>query len=194
MKRIKSISRREFVTRQSLLGALALGLPATVLAELRQANTNHLLPDWMKEPSWQTIIDVQEVLFPAAEDIPGAGDIGASVYLHKAIENPHADGEDKNYIFRGVGWLDELTQQRYNKRFTQLARIQQEKIIEETVQTTAGRNWVSLLLSYILEALLADPVYGGNINGNGWRWLDHQPGYPAPPVDRTWDQLLQRRS
>lgn len=194
MKRIKSISRREFVTRQSLLGALALGLPATVLAELRQANTNHLLPDWMKEPSWQTIIDVQEVLFPAAEDIPGAGDIGASVYLHKAIENPHADGEDKDYIFRGVGWLDELTQQRYNKRFTQLARIQQEKIIEETVQTTAGRNWVSLLLSYILEALLADPVYGGNINGNGWQWLDHQPGYPAPPVDRTWDQLLQRRS
>jgi len=188
------ISRREFMTRLGVLGSMALTFPVTVLAGLRQTNAGQPLPDWANEPSWQSIAQVQEVLFPAGKDIPGAGDIGASIYLHKAIENPKADGEDKEFIFLGVSWLDELTQQRYKKRFIQLTLEHQEKIIKETVQTRAGRKWVSLLLTYILEALLAEPVYGGNHNGIGWQWLEHQPGFPAPPADKTWDQLLQRRS
>ena len=188
-----SISRREFMTRLGLLGSLALTMPAEMLAELRQTNTNHSLPDWANEPLWQTIAHVQEILFPAGDDIPGASDIGASLYLHKAIENPNADGEDKDFIFRGVGWLNDLTQERHKKTFLQLTLPQQEKIIEVIVQSRAGRNWVSLLLTYILEALLAAPVYGGNRNGIGWQWLEHQPGFPLPSVDKTWDELLQRR-
>jgi len=173
---------------------MALSYPGAALVELRQSNTNHQLPAWLEEPVWKTLAQVQETLFPAAEDIPGAADIGATIYLHKAIENPSADGEDKDFIFRGTGWLDELAQQRYTKKFIQLTAKQQEKIIEETVQTTAGRNWVSMLLNYILEALLCEPVYGGNPDAIGWSWLEHQPGYPTPPADKTWDKLLQRRS
>lgn len=189
-----TISRREFMVRMSLLGSMALAYPSTALAELRQSNADHPLPVWVEEPVWKTIAQVQETLFPAGEDIPGAGDIGAVLYLHKAIENPHADGEDKDYIFRGIGWLDELTQQRYTKNYLQLTAPQKQKIIEETVQTTAGRKWVSLMLTYILEALLAEPVYGGNPDGIGWAWLEHQPGYPTPAADKTWDQLQLRRS
>ena len=33
---------------------------------------------------------------------------------------------------------------------------------------------------YIFEALLSDPVYGGNPEGIGWRWLGHRPGFPRP--------------
>ena len=56
-------------------------------------------------------------------------------------------------------------------------------------QSRAGRNWLSLLLTYVLEALLADPVYGGNPDGIGWQWLEHQPGYPRPPADKSWYKL-----
>ena len=187
------ISRREFMTRMGLLGSLALTYPAAALAELRQSKVKQATADWQKKPIWQTIAQVQEVLFPAAEDIPGAADIGATIYLHRAIENPNADGEDKDFIFRGVGWLDGLTQERHKKTFVQLTAAQQQEIIEVIVKSRAGRNWVSTLLTYTLEALLMDPVYGGNKNGIGWKWLQHQPGYPAPAADKTWDQLLQRR-
>ncbi len=189
-----NIGRREFMTRLGLLGSIALSYPRVALAERRQASNSQLLPSWVEEPEWKTIAQVQEVLFPAGENIPGAGDIGADIYLHKAIENPNADGDDREFIFRGIGWLDELTQQRYKKNFIQLTSTQQEKIIAETVQTRAGRNWVSLLLTYILEALLTEPVYGGNPDGIGWLWLEHQAGFPTPAADKTWDQLLQRRS
>ncbi len=193
MNNSAAISRREFMIRMGLLGSLAVTYPAAALAELRLSKAKQPLADWQSKSTWQTLAQVQEVLFPAAEDIPGASDIGADVYLHNAIENPNADGEDKDFIFRGVGWLDGLTQERFNKTFLQLTPQQQEEIIQAIVKSRAGRNWVSTLLTYILEALLTDPVYGGNKNGIGWQWLEHQPGYPAPPADKTWDQLLQRR-
>ena len=116
------------MTRLGLLGTIAISYPATALAERRQSNTNHQLPAWLEDPVWKTIAQVQETLFPAAEDIPGASDIGAAMYLHKAIENPNADGEDRDFIFRGTGWLDELAQQRYTRNFIQLTEKEQEKI------------------------------------------------------------------
>ncbi len=186
------ISRREFMTRMGLLGSLALSYPPAVLAEFRQSK-KAALESWQKFPEWQTLAQVQEILFPPAEDTPGASDIGASVYLHRAIENPNADGEDKAFIFQGVGWLNGLTKERHKKAFVQLNEAEQQAIIEVIVKSQAGQNWVSLLLSYILEALLMDPVYGGNREGIGWKWLAHQPGFPTPPADKTWDKLLQRR-
>ena len=176
-----------------MLGSLALSYPAAALAELRISKGKQVSADWFNDPAWQTLAAVQEVLFPAGEDIPGAGDIAATVYLHNAIDNPDADGEDKDFIFRGIGWLDGLTQEQHKKTFVQLSVAKQDEIIQLIVKSRAGRNWVSMLLTYTLEALLADPVYGGNKNEAGWKWLQHQPGYPSPAADKTWDQLLQRR-
>jgi gluconate 2-dehydrogenase gamma chain len=188
------ISRRKFIRRTALLGSLALSYPAAALAELRLAKGEQVTANWLHNPAWQTLAAVQEVLFPAGENIPGAADIGATVYLHTAIENPNADGEDKDFIFKGIGWLDDLTQERHKKSFVQLSTVQQDEIIQLIVKSRAGRNWVSMLLTYTLEALLADPVYGGNKNQAGWKWLQHQPGYPAPTADKTWEQLQQRRN
>lgn len=191
------IGRREFMLQMGALASLTLTYPASALAELRVSKTKNtpanFAPQWQNEPIWQTIAQVQETLFPAAENVPGASDFDADVYLYRAIENPNADGEDKDFIKRGVGWLDDLTQQSFKITFLQLTTTQQEEMIEKIVNSRAGRNWVSMLLSYILEALLSDPVYGGNKNDIGWEWLQHQPGYPAPPADKTWDKLLQRR-
>ena len=128
-------------------------------------------------------------MFPAAKDTPGASDIQATVYLRNAIENPAADGEDQAFVFNGVGWLNELTQDQYQQDFTALDEQQHEIVLRKIEQSQAGRNWLSLLLTYLLEALLADPVYGGNPDGVGWKWLAHRPGYPTPPEDKSWYKL-----
>lgn len=186
------ISRREFIARASLLGSLAMSCPSAVLAELRQSK-KPAAEKWQQQAEWQTLAQVQEILFPATEDAPGASDIGATIYLHQAIENPDADGEDKGFIFRGVGWLNGLTNEHHKKSFLQLSEAEQQATIEVIVKSQAGQNWVSLLLGYTLEALLMAPVYGGNPDGIGWKWLAYQPGFPLPPVDKTWDKLLQQR-
>ncbi len=72
------ISRRQFIRRTSLLGSLALTYPAAALAELRLSKAEQATADGLNNSAWKTLAAVQEVLFPAGENIPGASDIGAT--------------------------------------------------------------------------------------------------------------------
>ena len=185
----RGISRREFMTRLTILGSLAASYPAAALQRLRShaASANEL--DWLDQDPWKTIAAVQEHLFPSTAESPGASDFRAIVYLRNTIENPAADGEDKAFIVNGVGWLNDLSRERYQRPFTAFDEAERETVLRQIEQSKAGRNWLSLLLTYLLEALLADPVYGGNPGGIGWQWLEHQPGYPTPPKDKSWYKL-----
>jgi len=185
--------RREFIKRMGLLGSLVMACPASVLAELRSVQSKSGLDQWSVDSNWKTLAAVQEVLLPAGDAVPGANDIAATRYLYNTLENPQADADDKSFIIKGVGWLNELALDQHKKSFIQLSMKQQDTLIHAIVKSRAGHNWVSMLLTYTLEALLTDPVYGGNKNGSGWTWLQHQPGFPAPSADKTWYLLLQRR-
>ncbi len=185
----EAISRRTFLNRLALLGSLAAGYPAALMAQKRSGTDPESLPVWAGENPWKTLVEVQQHLFPASADTPGASDFQAIVYLRNTLENPAADGEDKEFIFNGVGWLNDLAQSRTQQAFVALDEAQRELLLREIEQSQAGRNWLSLLLTYLLEALLSEPVYGGNPNGIGWKWLEHQPGFPTPPEARTWHKL-----
>lgn len=191
--RICDINRRTFLSRLTAVASLLAACPASVLAGLReQARRAPDAAGWLAADPWKTLDAVQQHLFPAGDDTPGAADIGALRYLHNAIENPAADGEDRTFVFNGVGWLNDLTHTDYRQPFVALDEAQRETVLRKIEQSRAGRNWLSLLLTYLLEALLADPVYGGNPDGIGWEWLEHQPGYPTPPPDKVWYRVGER--
>lgn len=50
-------------------------------------------------------------------------------------------------------------------------------------QHSNTKIWISWNLNLILESLSLDPIYGVNSNESGWKWLEHQPGYPRPNND-----------
>lgn len=186
------MDRRTFLNRLALLGSLAAAYPAALLAEQRRQAQSAASPTWLADDPWKTLTAVQQHMLPATADAPGAGDIGAITYLRNSIENDDADGEDRDFIFKGVGWLNELTRETYQQPFVALDETQRESMLRRIEESRAGENWLSLLLTYLLEALLADPVYGGNTDGRGWDWLEHQPGYPTPPSDKVWYRLGER--
>ena len=64
--------------------------------------------------------------------------------------------------------------------FIELNQAQREAMLRRIETNPVGRYWLSLMIYYLLEALLADPVYGGNIDTVGWQWLQHAPGFPRP--------------
>ncbi len=185
------INRREFLTRCTALGALLSACPAAALEKMRIDAVHADTPDWAAEDPWKTIAEVQQHLFPATRDAPGASDFRALVYLHNTLENPAADAADREFVVDGVGWLNDLTQERFQQPFSLLDTEQRELVLRQIEQSRAGRNWLSLLLTYLMEALLTAPVYGGNPDGIGWKWLEHQPGYPLPPADKTWYRLAE---
>lgn len=182
------LNRREFI---QLLATAAAAYPLSSLAEKRSNLTNSTkeqLTETLSEP-WLTLSAVQQHLFPAEQDSPGASDIAALTYLRNMMMNPDFDKEEAVLIHNGVGWLNDLAKQQYRKKFIQLNSDAKEIMLRRIENSKVGSRWLSSLLTYILEALLTDPVYGGNPDGIGWNWLEHQPGFPTPTEDKKYFKL-----
>ncbi len=48
-----------------------------------------------------------------------------------------------------------------------------------------GAGWIRVVLGYTLEAVLGDPVHGGNVGEAGWTWAGYEPGDPRPARAET---------
>ncbi len=143
------------------------------------------------QPQRQILDKVLLHLFPDDGDGPDAQDLNALTYLEWALtdERNISDG-DPEFILEGIGWLDELAEQTQGDKFLLLTHQQQDKVLKQTAKSKAGENWMSLLMYYLTEALLLDPVYGGNTNRVGWDWLEHQAGFPQPIAGKTYRDFV----
>ncbi len=176
-------SRRNFLKTAGIIPA-ALILSAcdnTSSSKGSSYKTNILL-----QAPWNTFSAVQNHLFPKDNESPGADDINATSYLRSVLALPGTDEEDKKFIRDGVGWINDISQKMFNKDFYLLNNQYKEDVLQRIASSSAGESWLSLLLLYIFEALIVDPVYGGNTNKVGWQWLEHIPGFPMPPENKRY--------
>ena len=181
---MNNIDRRTFIR---LMTSIAASQPISALLSRRaQADTfNKII---LIEP-WHTLAAVQEHLFPATEDSPGAADIQAIEFLQNMLNAPDTDNDEKDFISKGVNWLNDISRKNHTQSFVKLSEHNKENVLRKIEQSHAGERWLSLLLTYLIEALLSDPVYGGNPDGIGWTWLEHQPGFPQPGIDKMYYKL-----
>lgn len=180
-------SRRDFLKLSSVLAA-SMVLPACDNTNIPENSSTPIEP-LLKHAPWQTFAAVQNHLFPKESDSPGADDINATLYLKSVLELPGVDNEDKKFLRDGIGWINDIAMQMANKPFHKLKNIKKEEVLQKIASSSAGENWLSLLLLYIFEALLTDPVYGGNTDKIGWQWLEHKSGFPAPIEGKKYYQL-----
>lgn len=183
MSRKFHLSRRKFMQLSALITMAPLSSQA-----IENSKSQSSIDKKLTEP-WLTINAVQEHMFPAGKNSPGAKDLHALDYLRSMINSPDVSEADRKFIKSGSGWLDDLTKAQYSASFIDLDADTREKALRKIEDSKAGRRWLSLLLTYLIEALLADPVYGGNPDGIGWRWLQHQAGFPTPPEDKKYFML-----
>jgi gluconate 2-dehydrogenase gamma chain len=183
------LGRRTFLLRggAALATAAALaGLPYALRKDLTR-ETSFVL---FSAEQLQELSAVQEHLFPGDPDSPGATDIKAATYLESAITAPGIDPDTRNTIANGVGRMQDASRGRFDASFNSLNYEHREQLLRYLADETRwGRAWLSLVLYYIFEALLSDPVYGGNPGEIGWRWLEHQAGFPRPPADKIYGRL-----
>ncbi|TQV85530.1 gluconate 2-dehydrogenase subunit 3 family protein [Aliikangiella coralliicola] len=193
------LNRRAFLKTSattSLLAALAACKPSvptsdeTVLSESKKAvakSTSNKTTSVFNEHQKTVIDSVQMHLFPEDGDGPNARDINALAYLEFAMtDKKNIDDGDPEFLAKGVGWLEDLSEQTQGDSFLKITTAKQEQILKQIAGSEAGENWLSLLVYYLTEALLLDPVYGGNTDTIGWQWLKHQPGFPRPVAGKTY--------
>ncbi len=175
-------TRRQFLI-SAAGGSLAAVFPLSAHAiEHNKLKTN--------SSPWLVLNTLQQHLLPTEANTPGAKEINALGYLKFVVADTTLDTDTRNFITQGVIWLEDMTQQMYKQSFIKLNELKREAVLQRIAKSEAGENWLSTLMLYITEALLTDPVYGGNTHQVGWKWLQHTPGFPRPPPDKTFPQLL----
>ncbi len=184
------MDRRTFFIRSMgvvfALSAQIRSLPV-VFAEMPKAllNLSHS-ETGLSEREWQIIETVQNHLLPSAPGEPGARDVNAVSYLRFVLTDPKLAPTYKTLLKKGLVQLEGIAMDLKGKRFLALSTEDGERVLRLMEATQDGRQWISEILQFILEALLGDPVYGGNPDGIGWKWLDHIPGFPRPPASRKY--------
>ncbi len=139
----------------------------------------------------KNIAAAQRHLFPKTDTAPGAEQINALDYLQFVLHDQQISREDRDFILKGAVWLNETSIEDFQIDFYLLDFNQREKLFQKISQKTWGENWLSAILKYIFEALLSDPLYGGNPNSIGWDWLQFQPGYPRPTELNLYPKILK---
>lgn len=127
-----------------------------------------------KTDPWEIISAVQEHLFPPSKKYPSARAFKATRYLKIVAYHDSFDKDDLDFIIRGAQALEKRG---YNPIMT---KGEKEQLLRAFAQSQFGENWLSLMINYTLEAMLSDPIYGGNKNEIGWRSYHHHAGNPRP--------------
>jgi len=184
------LARQQALNARRRFLAICAGMTALPLTATMPAIAAEKYPDnWQGREPWLTISVVQEHLFPSDGQAPGAKQINATRYLKNVIDYHDIEASEKDFIQNGVNWLNGLAKEMFSNGFIELNAFQKEKVLRKVAQSRAGENWISTLLTYIIEALLSSPSYGGNTNGVGWVWLEHKPGFPQPPANKVYYRL-----
>ncbi len=182
-QKLNLLKRRDFIKSLSSIGVLAV-LPTSLQSCLEKtfdpSQINGRNNAILSQKEWDILVTVLEILFPQDGNGPGAHELNAAPYIQYVIADKKMDPEHTDFLRNGIEWVDEEALEVLDRAFLELDFSKQEHIIEKFAKHSYGESWISSILLYIFEALLADPVYGANPEGKGWKWLEHNPGVPRP--------------
>ena len=183
----KQVKRRAFL--KSAAGASAIAaMPVVSLNAKQQVQLDELV----KTDPWLTLDTTLNHLLPSSDTGPSAQEIEATNYLFQVMTVQPTEQAEKDFILKGVGWLNDYANSQKSQNFAQLNFQDKEQLLRGISQSTAGQNWLNTLLGYIFQAMLAPSSYGGNPNGVGYQWLEHQAGFPLPEKGQRYFELPKR--
>ena len=165
-------------------------------------NYNQALMNFTKA-EFAVVDAASERIFPTDDNGPGASELGVAFYIDHQLagsygfnardymEPPFFHGEDvqgyqgrlkRREIFKiGIRELQNYSHQQFEKGFTKLSEEQQDEVLKDfqedkvKLATISTSGFFELLRSATLEGLYSDPLYGGNVDMDGWR-MKNYPG------------------
>ncbi|KGJ97628.1 twin-arginine translocation signal domain-containing protein [Colwellia psychrerythraea] len=184
-------NRRHFLKSAAGMGALA-SLPVFSISAKTQDLLDESIKKLIKTDPWLTLDATLNHLLPSSKTGPSAKEIKATTYLYQVMTEQPTEQDEKDFILKGVGWLNSYAHSEKSASFSLLNFTDKEQLLRGISQSSAGQNWLNTLLGYIFQAMLAPPSYGGNPNGIGYQWLEHQAGFPLPEKGQRYFELPTR--
>lgn len=178
------LSRKKFIGGIFMAGTI-VGIPMTSIIGKTINRTGILTQN-----QFSIIGSAQKILYPSDGNGPGAYDVMADRYLLWVLSDKRMDPEEKDYIINGIGWVNETAEDTFSKGYSQLTQSEKELLIADISKETWGSSWLGVILTFIFEALLSDPQYGGNTDEIGWDWLQHNLGSPRPTEALLYPEIF----
>lgn len=199
--RIKSFEilseiKKSGLDRRTFLWQMAIASSAAILP-ITACNTNSRPfvvsgrdSKIFSKKQWEILIAVQDILFPSEDNSPGAREINAAGWVQWVVADRELDPAERDFLKNNLNRVDEEALERWEKPFLDLKEDEREKLLRHIETHSWGESWLSVMLLRIFEALLSDPIYGGNSKENGWLWLSHNPGQPRPKEDKIYGNFV----
>lgn len=185
MKKGIIISRRDFI----LLSSLSIGSLFVPLPGCKNVDKSYEA-GYISEEEVKILNAVLDVLFPDDGFGPSHKDFNATQYIINVLNDPFYDGELKVFMVEGIENINSVAKSLFDRDLPDLPYDQKQKVIEKALEKDEKyEQWLSITITLVLEALLSDPLYGGNTNEIGWKWLDHYIGIPRPDKETSYQQI-----
>jgi gluconate 2-dehydrogenase gamma chain len=156
----------------------------------------------------RVITAMAERLFPRDEASPGATDahvldyidgrlvsawgLGGRTYRQGPFFAPQDSGHGlqtpmtpRDIYQDALAALDVYCRRQFGTTFDQASSSQQDDVLHaleqgkvDTFTASSAAQFFAMLRQNVLEGLFADPLYGGNANLIGWKWI----GFPGDPM------------
>ena len=126
----------------------------------------------------RTAGSIFDCLFPADEHSAAATAIGVVDYLDRALAGAYAEAAETYRL--GLNGLDRAARQIFGTNFVECDTIQQVELLKQmehgqlpAFEFPDQQDFFALLRAHLQEGLFADPLYGGNHDKQGWKFLEH---------------------
>lgn len=186
-------SRRDFV-KTLVLAGVAAQIPWVQSCSTRKTNIpipNHINP--FSELEFMNLYCLLDVLFPEDGDGPGAKTVKADQYIIWILNDKELDKRTHRNISEGLEKVEKASLSYNNLHFFELSISDQEQLVADISAKNWGDKLLSRLLTMVLEALLLDSQYHVNPNNVGWKWLEHNPGFPRPTKEMLYPKILEKK-
>ena len=151
---------------------------------------------FLNEHESRTVAAIADRVFPPDASGPGASEIGAVVYIDRALAGY---GRHLQRLYRrGVSGLDKAAQATSSgKLFADLSDQQKDDFIRRFLEPEnsgeANQNGDAGLLAeflgavrlHTMEGVFCDPMYGGNRDSQGWKLI----GFPGAQWGYSPEQM-----
>lgn len=180
--------------RRTLLKAAVISGALSQFSFLQSCETENEITvgnEFMNEKQMSVLKSVLNILFPDDGNGPSIQSLNTINYILWVLRDSGASQKNKNYLIEGVDWADETALEKSGRNYLDLDQSERERAIKYYTETAYGKEWCSIMLTLILESLVLDPIYGGNSNEAGWKWLEITPGFPRADEKTRYENVLE---
>ncbi|MDX1350577.1 MAG: gluconate 2-dehydrogenase subunit 3 family protein [Putridiphycobacter sp.] len=190
MKENWQINRRRFIKGMVAAGIVSkIGFLTACSEHSVKIEGKHY---FFSDEEVKTLEVLLELIFPDNGNGPSIKEINALPHIIWTMQDEFYGYNTYELIKSSLHNLKELTDNNYKAKYTVLDVAMQSKIIEDISQLKWGDKFLSSLATYIFEAMAIDPQYNVNLDGVGWKWLDHMAGQPKPTPNQLYPQFLNK--